>query len=309
MSNFPYRKASAFFKDKFNARVYRVAVDAGFTCPNRDGTLARGGCIFCDEEGSRASYVNPKAPIKEQVLDGIGKLKSSYGAEKFIVYFQSYSNTYAPIEKLRLLYFEALSSHPDVIGISISTRPDLLPESVLDLLEEISKKYFVMLEIGVQTFNYKSLIKARRFHTVSDSIDAILRAKKRGLHVVAHMILGLFDEINIETIEGGRILSVLGVDGVKIHHLYVIKDTPLEGLYRRNRVKVYENPMDFANLVVRFLENISPSMVIHRVQGFAPKRRLVAPLWTSNKHIISNLVEKIMREKGTYQGKFYRYND
>ncbi len=305
--SFPYRKASSYFREKFGARVYRVAVDAGFTCPNRDGTLARSGCIFCDEEGSRATYVNPQVSIKEQVLDGIEKLKRSYKAEKFIVYFQSYSNTYASVDKLHKIYHEGLSAHPDIIGISVSTRPDLLSEDVLDLLAEIRNNYFVMLEIGVQSFNYRSLIKSRRFHTVADTIDAILRAKKRNLNVVAHMILGLFDEIEPEAIDGGRILSVMGVDGVKIHHLYVIKGTDLEILYKRGRIKVYENPEDFARLVVRFLENLRPDMVIHRVQGFASTERLVAPLWSSDKHIIARLVESIIKEKGTYQGKLYRY--
>ncbi len=304
-----YRKASSFFKEKFGAKVYRVAVDAGFTCPNRDGALGSSGCIFCDEGGSRAMYVNPFIPIREQVINGINKLKSSYGAEKFIVYFQSYSNTYAPLEKLRKIYYEGLSAHPDIVGISISTRPDLLSDDVLDLLDEIARVYFVMLEIGVQTFNYASLIKSRRFHTVADSIDAIMRAKKRNINIVAHVILDLFDEIPPSAIDGGRILSVLGVHGVKIHNLYVIKNTDLEVLYRRGRVKVHERAEDFARLVVRFLENIRPDMVIHRLQGFASKRRLVAPLWTANKHIIPNLVEKIMREENTYQGKYYRYGD
>lgn len=303
-----YRKASQFFREKFGAKVYRVSVDAGFTCPNRDGTLSTGGCIFCDEEGSRASYVNPDISVKEQILDGMEKLKKSYGAQKFIVYFQAYSNTYAEPEKLRQLYREGLSASQDIIGISVSTRPDLLDEDVLDVLTELQKEYFVMLEIGVQSFNYKSLRKSRRFHTPSDSIDAILRAKQRGIHVIAHMIFGLFDEIEPEIIDGGRILSILGVDGVKIHNLYVIKGTDLEKLYERGKIKIYEDPEKFARLVVRFLENIRPDMVIHRVQGFAPLKRLRAPLWTSDKHIISRLVEKIMREKDTFQGKFYKYS-
>ncbi len=304
-----YRKASLFFREKFNAKVYRVAVDAGFTCPNRDGTLARGGCIFCDEEGARASYVNPHIPIREQVLSGIEKLRESYGAEKFIVYFQAYSNTYAPLERLKELYGEGLSASKNIVGISISTRPDLVSNSVLDVLSELQEKYFVMLELGVQSFNYRVLRKSRRFHLPSDSIDAILRAKKRGLHVIAHMIFGLFDELEPEIIDGGRILSLLGVDGIKIHNLYVVKGTDLEKLYERGKIKVYENPEEYAQLVVRFLENIRPDMVIHRLQGFASKRRLRAPLWTSDKHIIPNLVEKIMKEKGTFQGKFYRYRD
>lgn len=301
-----YKRASSYFKERFGVKVYRVAVDAGFTCPNRDGTLSKKGCIFCDEIGSRATYVNPDISIKEQVLDGIKKLRRAYKAEKFIVYFQSYSNTYAHIDKLRELYYEGITAHPDVLGLSLSTRPDLINEDVLDLLHEISKNFFVMLELGVQTFNYRSLIKARRFHTVADSISAILKAKKKDINVVVHMILGLFDEIEPEAIEGGRILSVLGVDGVKIHHLYVVKNTDLEILYERGKVRVYENPKDFAKLVVRFLENIRPDMVIHRLQGFVSKRRLVAPIWSADKHIISTLVERIMREKDTYQGKFYK---
>ncbi len=300
-----YRSLSSYLKEKFGEKVYRVSIDAGFTCPNRDGTLAYGGCIFCDEAGSRARYVEPQLPIREQLVKGMDFIGRRFGARKFIAYFQAYSNTYAPIEKLREIYSIPLE-FPEVVGISISTRPDLVSEDVLTLLDELSDKVHVWLEIGVQSFHYRSLVKVRRFHGVAESIDAILRAQKHRVEVVTHVILGLPGETVREMIETARILSALGVNGVKMHHLYVVKNTDLAKLYENGKVKVFDTPEDYAKVAALFIAHLSPEIVIHRLAGRAPADMLIAPEWTSNKFAPIQAIQKELQDKNLYQGKLLR---
>ncbi len=300
-----YRSLSSYLKEKFGEKVYRVSIDAGFTCPNRDGTLAYGGCIFCDEAGSRARYVEPQLPIREQLVKGMDFIGRRFGARKFIAYFQAYSNTYAPIEKLREIYSIPLE-FPEVVGISISTRPDLVSEDVLTLLDELSDKVHVWLEIGVQSFHYRSLVKVRRFHGVAESIDAILRAQKHRVEVVTHVILGLPGETVREMIETARILSALGVNGVKMHHLYVVKNTDLAKLYENGKVKVFDTPEDYAKVAALFIAHLSPKIVIHRLAGRAPADMLIAPEWTSNKFAPIQAIQKELQDKNLYQGKLLR---
>ena len=300
-----YNALSDYLKRTFGEKVYRVSIDAGFTCPNRDGRLATGGCIFCDEAGSRARYVEPELPVREQLRRGIEFVRRKFGARKFIAYFQAYSNTYAPVEKLREIY-SVVFEFPEVVGLSVSTRPDLVPDAVLDLLAEFAERLHVWLELGVQSFHYRSLVKVRRYHGVAESIDAILRAHSHGLDVVAHMILGLPGETELEIVENARILSALGVHGVKMHHLYVVKGTPLEKIYRAGNLKVYETPEDYARVAAKFIAHLSPEIVIHRLAGRAPSDMLVAPKWSSNKFAPIQAIEKELEEKDLYQGKLLR---
>ena len=235
-------------------------------------------------------------------MDFIGR---RFGARKFIAYFQAYSNTYAPIEKLREIYSIPLE-FPEVVGISISTRPDLVSEDVLTLLDELSDKVHVWLEIGVQSFHYRSLVKVRRFHGVAESIDAILRAQKHRVEVVTHVILGLPGETVREMIETARILSALGVNGVKMHHLYVVKNTDLAKLYENGKVKVFDTPEDYAKVAALFIAHLSPEIVIHRLAGRAPADMLIAPEWTSNKFAPIQAIQKELEDKNLYQGKLLR---
>ncbi len=299
-----YNSFNEHLKKLFGEKVYRVAIDAGFTCPNRDGLLATGGCIYCDEVGSRASYVEPEIPITEQLKMGMELLGNRYKVQKFIAYFQSFSNTYAPLEKLRNLYEEALSVE-GVVGLSISTRPDLLPDEILDLISEISKKTYLWLEIGVQSMHFRTLKKIKRFHGVAEIIDAVLRAKKRGIRVLAHVILGLPGETETEMLETARAISALGIDGVKMHHLYVVEGTELAKIYRMGKLKVYETPEEYAKIAVKFLENLSPRIIVHRLAGKAEKG-LIAPKWTSNKFLGIQAVEKLLEELNTHQGKKFQ---
>ncbi len=300
-----YNNLNYHLKKFFGEKVYRVSIDAGFTCPNRDGTLGRGGCIFCDAGGSRAGYVEPELPIREQLLKGIALIKRNTGAKKFIAYFQAFSNTYAPVKKLKSLYEEALSV-PDVVGISISTRPDLVPEEALDFLEEIGEHTYLWLELGIQTMHDKTLKKLNRKHDVDQNFDSIIRALKRPhIRVLAHMILGLPGESEEDMLETAKILSQLEIHGVKLHHLYVVQETVLQKLYEKGLVQVYETPEEYAKVAVKFLEHLSPEIIIHRLQGFATQH-LVAPKWTSNKFAGIQAIEKMLEELDTYQGKIYK---
>jgi radical SAM protein (TIGR01212 family) len=300
-----YNNFNYHLKKTFGEKVYRVSIDAGFTCPNRDGTLGRGGCIFCDAAGSRAGYVIPELTVKEQILRGIELMRKNTGAKKFIAYFQAFSNTYAPVEKLEKIYKEALQ-FPEVVGISISTRPDLVPDEVLDLLEDIGKTTYLWLELGVQTLNERVLKRLNRKHTVEQTIDAIKRALKRPhIRLLAHLILGLPGETVDDMLNTAIGISKLGVHGVKLHHLYVIKDTVLEKLYEKGIVKVYEKPEEYAEVAVKFLEHLNPEIIVHRLQGFA-RENLVAPLWTANKFAGIQAIENLLEKRNTYQGKLYK---
>jgi radical SAM protein (TIGR01212 family) len=297
-----YNSLSVHLKKVFGEKVYRVSLDAGFTCPNRDGTRGLGGCIFCDAGGSRAGYVDPEVPVLEQLRKGMELIGRSTGARKFIAYFQAFSNTYAPVDRLEKLYRSVLQ-FPEVVGISISTRPDLLPDDVLDLLEDIAKEKYLWLEIGVQTMKEETLKILNRGHGVKENYDSIIRSTRRPhIRVLAHFILGLPGESLEDMLFTAKELSHLGIHGIKMHHLYVVRDTVLEKMYRMGEVKVYEDVNEYAEIAVKVLEVLPPRVIVHRLQGFA-REGLVAPSWTSNKFIATQLIEKLLVEKNTWQGK------
>ncbi len=284
-----YRTVGEYWKSKFGEKVYRISIDAGFTCPTRDGTKGKNGCIFCDEKGNRPHYVEPSLTVSEQVKAGIERLKKR-GISKFIAYFQAYTNTYAPTSILRKKYYEALK-FPEVVGISISTRPDCINEENLDLIEEIAKDYYTIIELGVQSVHQKSLDRVSRSHSVEDSREAIKMIKERGnIEIVAHLIIGLPGEDEDAIIETADTIREWDVDGVKLHHLYVVKGTVLEKEYREGKIKVFENPKEYARIARKVIEHLSPSIIIHRFQGYAPKEELIAPDWTSNRFIARQLI-------------------
>jgi hypothetical protein len=278
-----------YWKKKFKEKVYRISIDAGFTCPTRDGSKGNYGCIFCDERGSRPHYVEPSLSVSEQVKSGIKRLKK-HGINKFIAYFQAYTNTYAPVSILRGKYYEALG-FPEVVGISISTRPDCINNDNLDLISEIARDYYTIIELGIQSVHQKSLDRVGRMHTVEDSRRAVKMIQERGnIEIVAHIIIGLPGEDESHIIKTADTLKEWGIDGVKLHHLYVIKGTVLEKEYKEGKVKVFEDPVEYAKIASKFIEHLSPTTIIHRFQGYSPKEYLVAPKWTSNRHIVRNIL-------------------
>ncbi|MBW4054228.1 MAG: TIGR01212 family radical SAM protein [Proteobacteria bacterium] len=295
-----YRAFSDELKRLFGCRVQRIAVDAGFTCPNRDGSLDTEGCIFCGGHGSGSYGIRRDLDIAAQLEDGKEVMRRKYKASKFIAYFQSYTNTYASVVQLRELYSAALSV-PDMVGLIIATRPDCLPDEILDYLQELSRRTYLWLELGMQSMYDRSLELLNRRHDHNCTVDAVCRAKSRGVRVCTHVILGLPGESRDEMLRMAGELNRLGVDGVKLHLLHVMKGTGLAEMYGRGAVKVMGRD-EYAGLVCDFLERLDPRIVIHRLTGDGGHANLVAPLWSLKKFEILNLIDAEMERRGTEQG-------
>jgi radical SAM protein (TIGR01212 family) len=295
-----YTTFSHELKRVFGCKVQRISVDAGFTCPNRDGSLDTAGCIFCGGHGSGSHGIQRTLAIAGQIEDGKEVMRRKYKAAQFVAYFQAYSNTYASVEKLRDLFAEALSV-TDIVGLIIATRPDCLPEDVLDYLQELNTQTYLWLELGIQSIHDKSLALINRCHDHACSADAIRRAGERGLKVCAHIILGLPGETRQEMLAMAGELNRLGVDGVKIHLLHVMRGTRLAEMYGRGEVSVLGRD-EYAGLVCDFLELLEPRMLIHRLTGDGGHDNVVAPLWSLKKFEILNLIDAELERRGTRQG-------
>jgi len=280
-------------------------VDAGFSCPNRDGSLDAEGCIFCGGHGSGSHGILRNLSVTEQIEDGKEVMRRKYKAEKFIAYFQPFSNTYAPVETLRGLYEQALSV-TDVVGLIVATRPDCLPADVLDYLQLLSRQTYLWLELGLQSMHDRSLALINRRHDHECSVDAIQRAKGRGVQVCAHIILGLPGEDRAEMLAMAAELNRLGVDGVKIHLLHVMKGTRLAEMYGRGEVRVLDRD-EYAGLVCDFLERLDPRILIHRLTGDGGHDNLVAPLWSLKKFEILNLIDAELVRRRTCQGALLQF--
>ncbi len=295
-----YNTFSDDLKLVFGCKVQRISIDAGFTCPNRDGSLDTEGCIFCGGHGSGSYGILRDLGIASQLEDGKEVMRRKYRASKFIAFFQAYSNTYAPLDMLKTLYSEALSV-PEIVGLVIATRPDCLPDDVLNYLEELSGQTYLWLELGMQSMHDGSLKLINRRHNHDCSVDAVQRARLRGLRVCAHVILGLPGESREEMLAMAGELNRLGVEGVKLHLLHVMKGTVLAEMYDRGEVKMMGRD-DYAGLVCDFLELLDPRILIHRLTGDGGHDNLVAPLWSLKKFEVLNLIDAEMEHRGTIQG-------
>ncbi len=307
-----YHPYSEFLKSHFGERVQKISLDAGFTCPNRDGTVATGGCIFC-AQGSRAHYVNPALSVRDQLDSGIAQYKKKHKVDKFIAYFQAYTNTHGPLDFLHKVFSEALS-HPNVVGLSVGTRPDCLGNDVLDMLSELagtkdkghgqaigSRQRYFLLEIGIPSLDDEVLRWANRGHTTAIFFDAVGRAVARGLRVCAHVILGLPGETVSSVVHTARALSDAGIDGVKIHNLHVIRGTPLESIYLRGKCPMISQE-EYVTHVRHFLENLKESVWIHRLTGEAPKDMMLAPDWAFHKQSLLAAIHREMDGHDSIQG-------
>jgi radical SAM protein (TIGR01212 family) len=297
-----YYAFSRFLKERFGAKVYRVTIDAGFTCPNVDGTLAVGGCVYCDNRSFSPNRRLPRATIREQVKRGVDILQERYGADQFLAYFQAATNTYAPVPKLRRLYDEALG-HSKIVGLAVGTRPDNVPDPVLDLLQEYARERYVCLELGLQSRHDRSLDWMNRGHHFDAFVDAVHRCQGRGLDVCVHVILGLPGETREDMLATADALAVLPVQAVKIHNLHVVHDTPLERMYRAGEVRMLERD-EYVQVVCDFLERLPPQLVIHRLNGDAPPDYLVAPLWCLDKPGLLHAIHAELERRDSWQGKF-----
>ena len=292
-----YRKYSDFLREKFGEKVYKLPVKLDLTCPNRDGTCGMGGCIFCGEEGG--SFENNFGTVREQILKNKDHIKNKYKANKYIAYFQNFTNTYMPFEDFKRVIEESLIE--DVVGVSISTRPDYLPKKHLDFLEELNKNYFVTVEIGLQTPNYHSLKKLNRGHGLSEFIDAAIKLKKRNLNVCTHIIIGLPWDDDLDIIECAKILNVLNIDEVKIHALYILKDTALGKMYERGEIDPISLD-DYKKKVILFLRNLKDDIIVERIIGRAPYENSLFCNWNTSWWKIRDDIIEVMHENGYTQG-------
>lgn len=279
-----------YLKKEYGSKVYKLALSAVTTCPNRDGTSGFGGCIFCGEEGS-GSFASPvNLSVLEQIETAKAKIKSKTDADKFISYFQSFTNTYAPVEYLEKVFFEAIS-HPQVVILSIATRPDCLPDEVLALLERLNKIKPVWVELGLQTIHEKTAQYIRRGYPLSVYDDAVKKLKRIGINVITHMIIGLPFESEKMIIETADYIGRSGADGIKLQLLHVLKGTDLEKEYLAGKFKTLSLER-YTEILKKCLDVLPPDMVIHRITGDGDKKKLIAPLWSGDKKKVLNYINK-----------------
>jgi len=298
-----YYAYNFFLRRRFGGRVQKVSIDAGFTCPNVDGTVAKGGCVFCDNRSFSPSRRLPRTTIRGQIDEGIRRLKWRYDVDRFLAYFQPATNTYAPVARLRPLYEEALA-HPQVAGLAIGTRPDCVPDEVLDLLEELAGRAYVSVEYGLQTIHDRTLDWMNRGHHYDAFVDAVDRSRGRGFEICAHVMLGLPGESREDMLATAREAARLKLDAVKLHNLYVVRGTPLADQYAAGQVKLLDRD-EYIATVVDFLELLSGDCVIERVSGEVPPDYLVAPTWCLDKDALRRALAAEFTRRDTWQGKQY----
>ena len=300
LDNKRYHTLTYYYKNKFNAKVCKVSLNANFTCPNIDGTVGFGGCIYCSKLGSGEFGGNPKDSLIEQFEKGKKTMQRKWPDAKFIAYFQANTNTYAPLKRLREC-FEPFIEREDCIGLSIATRSDSITDECLDYLEDINKRTFLIVELGLQTIHEKTSKLINRCSTLKDFTDMVKKLKRRNINVVAHIINGLPYETEEMMIETVKYLNKLNIDGIKIHMLEVLKDTPLEKYYAKNKFKILSKE-EYVNIVVKQLEYLNKEIVIHRLTADPDKNNIIEPTWLIKKFTILNEIDKLMSKNNIYQG-------
>ncbi|BDX39717.1 TIGR01212 family radical SAM protein [Tenuifilaceae bacterium CYCD] len=302
-----FNSYSNYFKREFGGRVQKLTIDAGFTCPNRDGTVATGGCTYCNNDAFNPSYCSPSKSITQQIDEGIEFHAVRYRrADRYLAYFQAFSNTHAPLAKLEKLYSEALAN-PKIIGLVIGTRPDCVDEQKLDYFQELSKKYYIALEYGVESCYNKTLELINRGHKFEKSVWAIEETHKRGIKTGAHIIFGLPGESREEMMAEAAILSKLPLSTIKFHQLQIIKGTAMELQYQQNTSMFNLFGMEeYFNFMVDFLEQLNPNFVVERFTGEAPPRYLATPPWGNYRtDQLMVMLEKILEQRNTWQGRLF----
>jgi len=296
-----YNDLNTYFRSLFGCRVQKITIDAGLSCPNRDGTLGTGGCIYCNARGSGTGAFSRGLSITDQLVLGKKALVRRYKAAKFMAYFQSFSNTYAPLDMLRRLYDEALAVE-NVVGLSIGTRPDCVDEPILALLQEYAQKYLVWIEYGLQSARDDTLALINRGHDVQCFLNAVKATLNRQIKICAHVILGLPGETRSDMLHTADTLASSGIDGLKLHLLYVIQGTRLENLCRRGAYRCLEQ-QEYVDLVCDFLERIPGRIIIQRLTGDPHPEELVAPHWCLQKSETLALINAELEKRDSWQGK------
>ncbi|MGH7383037.1 MAG: TIGR01212 family radical SAM protein [Candidatus Methylomirabilales bacterium] len=294
-----YADLRSFLQRRFGCRVHKITLDAHFTCPNLDGSKAIGGCIFC-HQGSGHSTLGALS-VAEQLERGKAYLRRRHKAERFLAYFQRYTNTYAPVETLRHLYDEALAVE-DVVGLVVGTRPDCVPDPVLELLEEYARRTYVAVEYGLQSIHDRTLARVNRAHGSAEFVDAVLRTAGRGIHTCAHVMLGLPGETKADMLATAQAIAALPLDGIKIHLTYVLKHTVLGDMYLEGQYRPMEIA-EYVETVCDFLERLPPDMVVHRLTGDPPRDLLLAPQWALQKWQVLNAIHTELARRDSFQGR------
>jgi uncharacterized protein len=301
---------SDYFKKNYGSRRQKVSIDAGFTCPNRDGTSGEGGCTYCNNDAFNPSYCSPTKSISQQLAEGIEFLKKRYRQpSSFLAYFQAFSNTYAPVSRLKTLYNEALT-FPGVTGLIIGTRPDCIDDEKLDYFRELSERHFIAIEYGVESCYNKTLLRINRGHTFDQAVEAIEKTAKAGIRTGAHFIFGLPGESREEMMNEADLISGLPLHTVKFHQLQIIKGTLMESEYRNNpedfNLFSFEDYVDF---FINFLERLNPEIVVERFTGEAPPVYLLEQKWNMKRtDEIVRIIEKELEERNTWQGRLFNTN-
>ena len=302
-----FNSYSEYFKETFGQRVQKISVDAGFTCPNRDGTLARGGCTYCNNKAFNPSYCHPEKPIDQQVMEGIEFHKVRYRrANKYLVYFQPYSNTYAPLEQLKKLY-EAALSQEGVIGLVIGTRPDCVDDEKLEYLGQLARDNYIIIEYGVESIYNQTLKKINRWHSFEQSVEAIQKSVAYGLKVGAHFIFGLPGESREMMLDSVKTISALPLTTIKFHQLQIVTGTAMAKEYglHPNHFDLFSFE-EYIKFIIQFTEHLNPEFIIERFAGEVPPKYLGGPGWGLIRNDqINNTIEKEMERQNTWQGKFF----
>ncbi|QZY53753.1 TIGR01212 family radical SAM protein [Crassaminicella profunda] len=301
-----YRIYSQYLKEKYGEKVYKIPINLPVTCPNRDGTVAKGGCIFCGEEGAGFENLASSISVTEQLQRNIAYIQKKYKAKKFIAYFQNFTNTYLPLEKFKEYIYAACEEN--IVEISISTRPDCVNDAYLLFLKELKEKenINISIELGLQSVNYHTLKKINRGHSLAELIDAIIRIKKYGFESCVHMILNLPWDDEEDVMEGAKIISSLGVEQVKLHSLYILKDTVIGKMYERHEFEIISLE-EYVKRVIIFLEYLNPEVVIQRLAGRAPKENTLFCNWNTSWWKIKDAIDERMETLDSYQGKKFDY--
>ncbi len=302
-----YKDFTSFIKKRFGTRVQKVCINAGFTCPNKDGSKGIGGCTYCNNNTFNPDYCKPIKPIKKQIDEGVKFFSKKYKAQKYLAYFQAYTNTYAPLDDLKKMYEEALD-HLDVIGLVIATRPDCIKNDVLDYLQElVDKGYFIKLEFGLESTNNETLKTINRCQTHEDAIDAFKRADGRGLHLGGHLILGLPGETKEDMLEHAIKVSELPINTLKIHHLQIVKHTMMAFQFKNTpEIFTFMELEEYIELVVDFIELLHPEIILERFFSESPSSMLIHPRYGLKNFEVKHLVEQRLEQRNVIQGRLFQ---
>ncbi len=298
-----YNDFNSYLRKRFGCRVQKITIDGGFSCPNRDGTLSFGGCIYCDGKGSGTGAARRAESIKEQIQKAKARLAVRYRAKKFIAYFQAFTNTYAPCDTLRKRYDEALADS-EIVGLAIGTRPDCVDAARLNLIQEYTATRMVWIEYGLQSIHNRTLEKINRGHTFEDFVQAVRMTQGRNILICAHVILGLPGESREDVLDTATALAGLGINGIKIHSLYILNGTPLASLFQQGGCTVLDQET-YVEWVVAFLERLSPNIIVQRLTGDPDPSALLVPKWSLHKQQTLSLIKKTLEARETWQGKLF----